>query len=155
MHARYSKVHEINKNISSKCFLEETAHVESEQNIANLATRMDGSLAAIGPGSLWQEGPAWLKQPRHSWPYKRDLIRSLFPQEACKALIRILACSVTVLTVNIIQYVLDTSLRLSEAERRLSKIQLSINSICAVRQDPEPRLESNRLLLLTAESHLV
>ena len=65
MHARYGEVHEINKRIASKCFLEEASHVESEQNIADLATRMDGSLAAIGPNSLWQCGPTCLREPRY------------------------------------------------------------------------------------------
>ena len=124
MHSRYGEVHDINKKISAKCHLEITEHVESAQNIADLATRMDGSLAAIGPDSLWQEGPSWLKRPRYTWPATRDFIRVELPQEECKAPIKVLAMRLGNLTMDFILRILNSSLNLSEAETCLSGYSL-------------------------------
>ena len=48
-------------------------------------------LKDICPGSLLQEGPAWLKHPRHSWSHcSREFCCKSFPEEETKHPIHIL-----------------------------------------------------------------
>ena len=58
MHERMSEVHHLGDKLEEKSVLEPAFHVESSENIADLATRRDGRLQEIGIGSLWQKGPS-------------------------------------------------------------------------------------------------
>ena len=46
--------------------------VETTSNSSDLGTRGHCSIEDLGPGSMWREGPAWLKNPRDSWPLRSD-----------------------------------------------------------------------------------
>ena len=52
------------------------AHTTGELNIADLATRGTARMEDIGPGSEWQDGPAYLKQDRSRWPISRAFVRN-------------------------------------------------------------------------------
>ena len=47
-------------------------HMPSRFNCADKPTRLGTSLEDIGPGSEWQEGMAYLKEPFESWPWERN-----------------------------------------------------------------------------------
>ena len=90
MHACISESCTLRDTMSKSCLVEEIQHMESKQNIADICTRMDAKLVDIGPSSLWQEGPAWLKHPRHSWSHcSWDFCCKSFPEEETKHLIHI------------------------------------------------------------------
>ena len=90
MHSRMSEVHHLGRRLEELTTLEPAQHVVSKHNIADLATRRDGRLSDIGPGSLWQAGPAWLQSARHLWPTTREFAKELFPEAERKHPIRIL-----------------------------------------------------------------
>ena len=46
-------------------------HVVGQDNPADRPTRLDSGPDDIGPGSEWQDGKAFLKLPRSSWPFER------------------------------------------------------------------------------------
>ena len=55
----------------------------SENNGADIATRLDSSPEDIGKGSVWQTGPVYLRSNRSSWPVNRDFAtrkNDLIPQ---------------------------------------------------------------------------
>lgn len=47
-------------------------HVPSLQNPADKCTRSDISMAEVGEGSVWQEGPDYLSLPEDQWPLERN-----------------------------------------------------------------------------------
>merc|ERR1712105_101902 len=91
MHTHISESCTLRDTMSKSCMVEEIQHMESKQNIMDICTCKDAKLKDIGPGSLWQEGPAWLKHPRHSWSHcSWEFCRKSFPEEENKHPIRIL-----------------------------------------------------------------
>ena len=50
----------------------EWLHTASKNNAADIASRLDSRPEDIGPGSIWQEGPEYLRLPRSDWPVNRD-----------------------------------------------------------------------------------
>ena len=56
-------------------------HVSSEDNIADLGTKMKARVEDVDENSEWQNGPKWLRQRRELWPIKQDL-NSEVPKEA-------------------------------------------------------------------------
>ena len=91
MHAHILESCILRDTMAKSCMVEEIQHVESKQNIADIRKCKDAKLKDIGPGSLWQEGPAWLKHPRHPWSHcSRKFCRKSFPEEETKHPIHIL-----------------------------------------------------------------
>ena len=56
-------------------------HVKSKENIADLGTRSNASLADISPNSEWQNGSKWMSSPIHLWPVTQDLEDVKVPEE--------------------------------------------------------------------------
>ena len=54
-------------------------HVASELNPADLGTRGHARLPDLEPGTVWQEGPDFLKKDREVWPLSRDFRRESIP----------------------------------------------------------------------------
>ena len=81
MHTRLSEIYNLREKISQRTHLEEVFHVNSLDNIADICTRRESSLQNLGPGSVWQSGPLWLCEPRHSWPCNRDFTYKDLPSE--------------------------------------------------------------------------
>ena len=52
--------------------VEDLQHIPGPLNPADLATRNTCSAEDMGAGSLWQQGPNFLKGPREEWPVSRD-----------------------------------------------------------------------------------
>ena len=48
--------------------VEELQKIEGSMNPADLCTRPLAKEHQVGPESVWQQGPAFLKHPRESWP---------------------------------------------------------------------------------------
>merc|ERR1711888_186373 len=46
--------------------------VDTKENPADLGTRGQVSLQDLMPGSIWREGPIWLKKERCKWPLRSD-----------------------------------------------------------------------------------
>ena len=52
--------------------MEEFTHVGGNSNPADVGTRTGVRIQELGPGSMWQEGPIFLKSPRDDWPLQRS-----------------------------------------------------------------------------------
>ena len=50
-------------------------HIAGQDNPADRPTRLDSGPKDIAPGSEWQDGKAFLKLPRISWPFKRKFAK--------------------------------------------------------------------------------
>lgn len=81
MHARLLEIHNLINQISWKAHLKDVFHIASSENIADICTRRESILKNHGPGSVWQTGPLWLRQPRHSWPCNLDFTYKDLPSE--------------------------------------------------------------------------
>ena len=53
--------------------------IQTKDNPADLGTREKCSINDLLPGTLWREGPVWLKQPRDSWPIRSDFKKHAVP----------------------------------------------------------------------------
>ena len=53
--------------------VENFCHVEGKLNPADVGTRPGVKLSDLGPGSMWQGGPGFLKLPRSQWPLKEKV----------------------------------------------------------------------------------
>lgn len=57
-------------------------HVRSEENIADLGTRMTATDVDVVADSIWQRGPAWLREEVSSWPVSQSIISADVPEES-------------------------------------------------------------------------
>ena len=64
--------------------VEKFTHVAGKLNPADLGTRPGVRVDELGPGKLWQEGPAYLRQPREGWPIT-DKVGGAVPKEELRA----------------------------------------------------------------------
>ena len=62
--------------IQRKTVAEDWLHVPSKENIADVLTK-GASPESLGPGSVWQAGPAWLVDPPSTWPVTDVQVDSL------------------------------------------------------------------------------
>ena len=53
--------------------------IQTKDNPADLGTREKCAIKDLQPGTLWREGPAWLKNPRESWPIRSDFKKHAVP----------------------------------------------------------------------------
>ena len=120
MHARISECIGLRDSIAQTSAVEKIEHVISSKNITDLCTRRDAKLADIGPGSLWQQGPKWLLQPRSMWLSTRDFCRESFLDVETRSPIKILVTRTTYHNLLII-FTLDQSLTFDEAVQRLAR----------------------------------
>ena len=60
---------------------EQVFHVKSNDNIADLGTRMDATPSDIDQGSTWQCGPSWMKLDFTEWPVTQDFSKAEIPHE--------------------------------------------------------------------------
>ena len=81
------------------CPVEEIYHVPGSLNIDDLATRPGVKLADLGPNSIWQQGPNFLRLRRDLWPITRDFVRTQLLDEEVKSKQIALYASIS-LTVN-------------------------------------------------------
>ena len=79
--SRVSEFHLNLEDMRKKTFVEPLQHVPGTHNIADLATRGQATNQEIAPGSEWQDGPEYLKQPREQWPFSREFYRAVPPEE--------------------------------------------------------------------------
>ena len=137
MHARLLEIHNLRDKISQKTHLEEVFHVASSENIADICTRREASLKNLGPGSVWQSGPLWLCQPRHSWPCNRDFTYKDLPSEETKTPLKVvLAAKVTEESLpSMVQFVMDEHWNFLEAAFSIAR---SISKIKRFRRDFAP-----------------
>lgn len=56
-------------------------HIRSKQNIADLGTRTDATIADISEDSDWQRGTEWMRRPRAEWPVTQDATGVVIPKE--------------------------------------------------------------------------
>ena len=52
-------------------------HVPGPHNPVDLPTRNSVTVSQILPGSVWQNGPAYLARPRAEWPFSRDFLNEV------------------------------------------------------------------------------
>ena len=70
---RVGEIEDLGKEIQCNVgVMEPLAAVPGEQNPADLGTRGRVTLEDM-QGNWWQKGPAWLQQPRSTWPLNTDL----------------------------------------------------------------------------------
>ena len=60
--------------------------VRSEDNGADIASRTDADPENLAEGSVWQDGPAYLRLPDSEWPIDRDIMQETqsLPKEELK-----------------------------------------------------------------------
>ena len=56
-------------------------HVKSDDNIADLGTRMDATVNDISEESEWQNGSRWMSLPVSEWPVTQDIGKAKTPKE--------------------------------------------------------------------------
>ena len=71
----------VNRNV------EDWRHVPSKENISDILTR-GSHPSALVPGSIWQEGPAWLKLAQSEWPVTPVSPYKVPDDEICDQLIK-------------------------------------------------------------------
>ena len=59
-------------------------YIPGEQNPGDAPTRGNIPWERLGQGSEWQEGPAFLRQDRETWPLSNDFVPTLPPEERRK-----------------------------------------------------------------------
>ena len=91
-HNRVSEIKDNIEEVKNICPVEEFYYVPGKLNPADLATRQDGRLADIGPGSGWQ-CPSFLKQPRSMWSLTREFVRANPPSEEIRSKPCAILCS--------------------------------------------------------------
>ena len=53
--------------------------IETQENPSDLGTRGKVSVKDLSDGSMWREGPAWMKSPRSTWPLRSDFRKHEVP----------------------------------------------------------------------------
>ena len=53
--------------------------VDTSENPADLSTRGKCTVEDLGPGTMWREGPDWLKGPRENWKVRSDFKKHEMP----------------------------------------------------------------------------
>ena len=56
-------------------------HIKSKDNIADLGTRGNATVADVDERSAWQIGPSWMYLPVEDWPVTQDVGRNPVPEE--------------------------------------------------------------------------
>ena len=82
---RKSEILETLDKIASYCEVEETHHVGTDENPADLLTRGHAKLSDLGPDSFWMTGPSFFSLPREHWPVTRDFVKKNLPEEEMKS----------------------------------------------------------------------
>lgn len=82
--ATISGKEELPKVIPEVTVVDKLHHLPGDLNVADLPTRGHVEATEIGPGSLWQDGPQFLKQDRSEWPITRDFVRKVPDNEMRK-----------------------------------------------------------------------
>ena len=73
------------QNLTSK---EDWYWVESNDNVSDIITR-GANPEEIGQGSIWQDGPAFIKKPVKQWPVKQSFSGTVLPELTKSAQINI------------------------------------------------------------------
>ena len=81
---RKSEILENLDKIAQFCDVEETHHVSTDQNPADMLTRGHARLSDLGPNSFWMSGPSFFSLPREHWPVTRDFVKKNLPEEEMK-----------------------------------------------------------------------
>merc|ERR1711888_376343 len=69
---RVGEAHTIMQRIRQISDLEPVQHIQGADNIADLPTRGAATVKDVLPGSVWQDGPSFLKLEREQWPLSRE-----------------------------------------------------------------------------------
>ena len=69
------RVTEIQTNTDTDCWY----WVDTKENPSDLGTRGKMTVKDLDTGSMWREGPAWLKQPFSTWPLRSDFKKHNVP----------------------------------------------------------------------------
>ena len=69
--------------IQKKTNIDDWHHIPSDQNVADLLTK-GAAPNKIGPGTIWQSGPAWLVEDRVTWPITKLVLDEVDKQEVSK-----------------------------------------------------------------------
>ena len=77
---RCEEIEEHMKNWSQTCQVDPLFHTPGSLNISDLATRGAAKDTDVDIGSVWQEGPSYLKEERIDWPISREF-RNKVPEE--------------------------------------------------------------------------
>ena len=96
MHNRVGEILENIEEIKKTCEVEPLQHVDGKLNVADLATRGDSKLVEIGPGSLWQKGPEFLRKPRNMWPVTSEFKHEALPKDETKEVPHLLVAGAVV-----------------------------------------------------------
>ena len=65
--------------IQSNTDIESWFWTETTENSSDLGTRGKCSISDLDVGSMWREGPSWLKLPRDQWPLRSDFKKHQVP----------------------------------------------------------------------------
>ena len=84
-------VHDIN----APCLVDQLWHTPGELNPSDAPSRGTLSWEDLGPGTLWQDGPQYLRQSRESWPLARNFVPDVPQEETRRRFININAVNVT------------------------------------------------------------
>ena len=78
---RVGEAHTIMQRIRQISDLEPVQHIQGADNIADLPTRGAATVKDVLPGSVWQDGPSFLKLEREQWPLSREFKSELPAKE--------------------------------------------------------------------------
>ena len=72
---RVSEIRRLRQEMTSlRAELDATRFIPGRLNPADVGTRAGVKMNQLGPGSVWQHGPSFLKLPRAQWPEETNLV---------------------------------------------------------------------------------
>ena len=103
--------------------------VKSSDNAADIASRITATPKDLVEGSVWQDGPAYLKLPESEWPVRTDIMSGTLelPYEELRKQYKQLAFQLTAKQVQPAEKVIDKRIGTSSSKHELDVIAESTN----------------------------
>ena len=164
----HNRVGEILDNMAAMkkyCKVEDFHHVGGDLNPADLATRGLATVAQLGPGGFWQQGPAFLSLRRDLWPVTREFVSEQLPQEEIRTRRAVFTAAMRISTKSspskfpdlwhAVERIMNYSNNIIKVKRilaRVIRVWKASKDVKAVHADPraDELMEAENLLLVSA-----
>ena len=111
--------------------------VDTKDNPSDLGTRGKVSVKEMEAGSMWREGPAWLKSPRETWPLRSDFKKHDVP--GLKKEFEILQCAVNLTQLVALNDAIDANEKEHETIASSNVATTNLNKSCKFPlKEPQP-----------------
>ncbi len=108
---------------------DEWRFVPGEENVSDLGTRGKATIEDIQPGSIYQDGPAWLKLSEEKWPTKTAMeVRSFIPKEEMNSKFAELRCNLVKVAVS--QSLFSRLVLKKRSYEKIKRITIIVLRVC-------------------------